>query len=462
MLNPDEFYERATRPGGADSIVTNASEDARDEHRPSRASGKRISHSRKETQELVDFKSFSQSLFNTMTWKLSSIFELQNGLYRIIPAPGSKTKETTDVEMYHKATNVANTVDQEIKIGATLTHFNLDLAKALQTSALLASKDEKLERFGFVVFNRTTPLNLLLSRFTLGATSDHNLPRDVAVRSMDYVLSFPRALLRSCVQEDIQGGTNISESSPRTTSIHDVVETFARLLPLDDHPQTIFTSLWKSIREAFLHSNTSTGQSVDDYATDELNDAEAAHLVNLSLGALVARVTLVKPQRQHDVWAEFASLRKAGRFSPDLKRHSLPVRRHIVEYMDMYDEELAVRLMRMTLATFTSRSFRANPSILLGQRDKGVPRNQSFASVFTDNIVKFMASDDGHRANVNVEHVPYGKMILEWARTVFHNEWDSKAEFSWASPVGSAIEFMRLLCTYLYDKDRCDMLTSFR
>ena len=461
----------------------------------SKLSEHRKPYPHRETQLLVDFKSFSQSLFNTTAWDLASIFECQNGIYRVIPARNLKSKETTtDIHKDTADTSLVDIVNQETTLAATAvkdqsrsdigtssslqtlhiwhgevlyrittcgTHRALisrttleildsALVRSLQTSTCFMLKNEGNERLGFARFGRTSSPDLPHSKFVYRDTSHPTVCHDFAIRSIDHILSSPKALVRSFLN-GVGNDMNKPDTSPRTDSIHKIKEAFRRLLRLNNHPCIIFTALGKSITDAHLHTNTMLDklQASSKSTPEGFDDAEAAHIVNLSLGALIASVPSANNRPANDAWSLFLSLKRAGCFVPNPTLHSLSVRQHVLKFMEAYEHELATRLMRMTLTTFASRSFRINPSLLQGQENHSLPVTWRSNAVFTDNILRFLAPDADSSQDTHVELVPYSHIVLEWARTIIHQEWDSKAEFSWGSHFGSAIEFIRVLCMYL-------------
>ena len=491
MGTPWKATEWINKAGEAEGKITNAPKVHLKEGTDyviNTESVKENSHVRKETQHLFDHKSFWQSLFSTTAWKLSSIFELQNGLYRLIPTQDIQVKETTrdSILVHLEETSINNTTEHEsppstsdvskststhslhlwqednlsrvtvpeahraLNSQGTINYLDYDLAKALQTSTRFLFKNEKYERFGIAAFDRTSPLSLSQSSFTDTDITTSTRYHDSVIRSMEYILGSARALLKCYLKQDAENGTDISGHSPITTPIHETRELFASLLQIDCHPRIVFPSLAESILEAnFLtkYSTTETPHS-DKTAPSRLNDSEAAHIINLCLGALIANVPLPKAAVGHDVWKIFLSSKQADRFVPHPYSYNLAVRRQILEYNDAYEDELAIQLMRMTLNTFVSRVYQASYSLPLRERGHDSVSCQPDNSPFANKIIQFLASDNGRHAGVHGEPSPYGLMVLEWARTVIHKDWDMKAEFSWASHVGSAVEFMRLLCKF--------------
>ena len=240
------------------------------------------------------------------------------------------------------------------------------------------------------------------------------------------VLSSPE-VLTACFLDAPEPETEWTWDEYQTVDVKKVCTCFLIFFALEDHPRYIYPSLWRNLDEAYR----------DQWPTEtkprqrSCCDVEAAHLVNIGLGALLAGVFIGDASVEPDAWATYTTLKTWGRFIPTERTADVHVRRQVVNYAAIFEDELAVRLARRILRAFASRTY-AN------QRTRPVPGAAPPDDDFTLRVVRFLASDDDRSC-------AYGRMVLEWARTVFQRHWDGSAKVAWASDAGCALEFMRVL-----------------
>lgn len=234
----------------------------------------------------------------------------------------------------------------------------------------------------------------------------------------------------------------VEASSDHTINIVDMQIIFNHLFQVQGRFKSIFPSLYRSVGS--VHMDYSS-HDVDAFMPLDckLTDEEASHVVNVALGALVGCIPETQREDAH-AWHNFAQLKASGLFH----KESLDVvtRRKVLLLISAYSDELAARLMKRILRVFVSRTYRirSNPTSST-ENPEALPSLQTpTSSAFVDEIVSFLASF--RRSGAPSVPIPPSRKILEWARSILHQEWDSKAEFSWSSDVGCAVEFLRMLC----------------
>ena len=359
----------------------------------------------------IDGKSLVQALFNSTSWRLARSIESSAGAYALVP-------QALDDQSYQAR--------QRQQHGTDLQPLSWGVLECVLQGLERSSLEKTAEQRGRHLFGRTTPFS----------PHDASVATDVApsaaasefdAKAFVAELFETPGILKSSFVEDPPDGSN--GDGYETIEIKKMCTSFLIFYAVEDHPRFILPSLWRSLAHAYSHPSDPdpSGDGVDG----AYSDAEAAHMINIALGALLACVFVGDASVEPDAWATFTTLRAHGRFLPAEQPADVAVRRQVVAYVAIFEDPLALRLMRRVLRVFASRAYRRRR---LGQP----PWVADEPDDFTARIVRFVASDaDRSRA--------YGRMVLEWARTVFAGAWDGAPEVAWGSDAGAALEFMRLL-----------------
>ena len=405
-------------------------------------------------RERIDAKSLVQVLFNTSAWKFSKAVETSGGLYRLVSGFDQRRNHTQGG--LQDVNRVLNDTRSNLNAPAAIAHESLGATQHDPKRNVWSSKRPKEcsthpdivpiltwrqlnrvlpgledngskkvpEQHGHQLFERTTPFDPDKGTLSLQAP---DLATNLEGGAMALVLEVldSSELLKGSFIEDMRPGAGWDDY--KTIGIKEMCTSFLIFYANEDHPRSILPSLWRSLSKAYrnLGAVASAGQEPD------YDDREAAHLINIGLGALLARVFIGDASVEPDAWATFRTLKAYGRFLPSEHTKDVNVRRQVITYISIFEDELALRLMKRVLRAFASRSYRSQPS-------KSPSESAHRMDDFTLRVLQFLASDADHSRAT-------GRIVLEWARTIFQKEWNNEAEFTWSSDAGCALEFMRVL-----------------
>ena len=282
------------------------------------------------------------------------------------------------------------------------------------------------EQRGHHLFERTTPFGPKDASISTEAVQDAHAPDLDSKAIVANLFQTPEVLKDSFLEGAPRpGGSNNYQS----VEIKKMCTSFLIFYAIEDHPRFILPCLWRNLAKAY-HTPLAQDSSVNS-TESEYSDAKAAHMINISLGALLACAFVGDASVEPEAWATFTTLKAYGRFLPTDHPKDVKVRRQVVSYVSIFEDDLAIRLMKRVLRVFASRRYRT-------QSIRQPPWTVEEPEGFSLRIVQFVASD-AEPSRV------YGRMVLEWARTIFQQEWNGDAEIEWSSDAGCAMEFMRML-----------------
>ena len=386
-------------------------------------------------------------------------------------------KHTIDNE---SATNLTSQNKTSLKAPQTLRIFTLENIRALVTS--ISKVHPKLlgeNRFLRLLGRTPTP-----SRRTAFA---HCAPtpreRDIAfgTQSIVSILSSTDALLKSFLARAENGFSWFS----RSVGFSEIVHAFRLLRDIDQHPSSIFPSLWISVGKIHISTNmlsrgtfirNSKSSKPDSFLADGsfeqefvnegvLNDSEAAHVVKVALASLVASI----PEKTPETWYRFRTFRAIGAIerrskSQNGNKESLE---SLLELMDSFNDEMALSLVIRLVRAVTARRCMSKISKCQETGTKENEESKIRDNDFMDVIIREILTDDSvgpFSASLTKPELPKpsfpptGKeeklqmerdgrclniaIVAEWLRSVISREWDGKAEVSRWGAVGSALEFL--------------------
>ncbi|MCJ1418602.1 hypothetical protein MMC32_004950 [Xylographa parallela] len=233
------------------------------------------------------------------------------------------------------------------------------------------------------------------------------------------------------------------------------------------HP--LLTTAWEDVGDVFL-GERSIRHNPD---TEYMEDLMAAHVVTKAFFTLNCHLPLVLRHIRAASWELFVSLRKTGQFVPGGKSDRLLVE-PVLQLMDSYDDEIALRLMVRLTSAFASRrcwslaseyGFDENEDTSGKNIQFPVFVNLIFDKIYIEmNRTKTLRDAEAASDSVPVPYlenlaittdtglessmwkagsVGYASIILEWLRSVIIHEWNGEAEFQRFSAFGGAIDLMR-------------------
>ena len=395
----------------------------------------------------IDSKAFAQKLYSTVTWKLGSFIEVHEGKYRVLPpwtaevfsfvSKISVEPNPMNPSGHSRNSRAPNVVYANIHPQIGIFSYPLSVRTEKHKPPPIA-----FTPFGEVVCGlcRRNPQSKMfrdLDRTCPVGSESFLSKEDIAgkrqamLRLVSNVLSTPSKIRKYGLYPPLP--TSAAGTHSFTAPLLLLVQEFGMLSLLEQHPQTIFNSLAISVQATYLK-----GESIDQPKT--MPEMEAAHMINIALVALIASVFKETKEPRAESWKEFVRCRRAGHFLSSVSEDPI-VRKASVELMAAYQNEHALYLMRLVLRCVASRFYRIErrPEMFsgLGVQYMGV------LSAFYRAILRFLRPDNQSQ---QIRHSLYARILLEWARSIFLQEWNGKAELSWSSDVGCAVEFMRFLC----------------
>lgn len=303
-------------------------------------------------------------------------------------------------------------------------------------------------------------------------------------QSISYVLSNTESLLQSFVicRIDDDGDDQI-----QSTAFVEIVDAFAWLHKFDRRPLNILPSLWSSSGKIYIPGSSRNKTMIAskrrsgvnlgtlDYLNLHLplNDAEAAHVVEISLAALVASI----PECSSETWMIVQQRRACGQLTSLPLPSEVPLR-HIItneipNVMDSLEDEMALSLMTRLVRAVASRGYTAGMlhhyavkrSVdrssssdfmrLIGNKltcefriDKFATGIQKSPLVKDRRSIERFADETDEWQGGPLKKL-YLQQVVEWARGVILREWDGKPEVSRCGAVGGALELMNTLCKYI-------------
>ena len=390
----------------------------------------------------IDPKSFSQKLFNTASWKLSAFVEVRNGRYRLPSLENDKRLSLKETLAYwevhfHEHNRQIQRKQPSLHIHPVIGVFlypyltvteNLDLASTMVSMfgrSVYESYQQNDGRRLLGALGRTCPFK---NKHRCEGAGTSISKREAMLRLVQDVLESPKGLQTYGV--DLRNRPDTPDGQSRTLSPIFLVQEFHTLFLLGQHPQFILTCLLKSV--SATHANSQFGSTCPDDV--------AAHVVNVIFGALIALVQMGHQGFDTESWQEFVQCRQQGCCLP-IKLANSTTRKTVVQYLAAYQNTLAINLVTTALRSVASRNYAHS---IVSQHSLGTTDSlrhlHTIRTDYLDRIFHFLKPGPSLRRVWDI------KILLEWVRTTFLENWDGRAKFSWSSDVGCAIDFMGLLC----------------
>ena len=394
----------------------------------------------------IDTRSFAQRLYSTTTWRLASFIEIYGGKYRLLPPWAEDVFNPTIQALSEQNFTLGDRASsREPDVPYANLHPRIgvhDYPMGLSTFSdfTRSSFGRLIAKFGRRrypnkkprVLTRTSPAG---SDTFLGVV-DANDKHQAMLRLVSNIFSSPIELASYAM--DPRAPAHLAKPVSRTVPLIFLVQEMVILFELDRHPGIILTSLIRSVQSTYLEAPPEQVQG-----RTWMLDADAAHIINVALAALIASVSKGLEERIQEGWQEFVYCRRKGHFSSS-EPQDPKVRKTAISFMAPYQDELALYLMRLILRCMASRTYRSSiPFEPHEESANGCQRFRGSVSIFGQSISSFLKPEPYYKPP---SQLLYARILLEWARSVFLQEWNGTAEFSWSSDVGCAVDFMRFLC----------------
>lgn len=329
-----------------------------------------------------------------------------------------------------------------------LARFNLENTAALVDSVRALSEPGAYSESQFLRSLGRPTAALQIVPFQLGYATRSQRRIAYTTQSLVHVLSNAKCLLHS-----FEGNLAQSKVFFHFSRIEHALR---NLLEIDFHPSNLLESLWTylSKSEQILRSQIQEGryfpfQTVSHGLIDgssepyDFGKATYIHIMDVVVAALVALVQ----QRNPKEWAIMQRLRSSGRIIPRSSEWpcSDDRRNYLLDSMDIFDDEMALRLVRKFLRVTMMHCMAAKYLM----QDGRIARPQE--SVLDRWIERCIASrTDWIKGSVKFSRdlgpefvqYPFIYVLVDWLRAIILKEWDGRAIIPMGSPVWEAAEFL--------------------
>ena len=418
-----------------------------------------------EKRQNKDFKSITQSLFDTEAWWVLQSINHKGGKFgwtELPPWPnyGLTSKSTRSSgarsKMSHQKSSTVGTAsnDGDIDAHRVLSHFSPSNIEALVQVVKSVDPD---------IFEQQELIRLLGT--TKSSTSKPPLSQQAkfwyryAYQSMVYVLSNTGPLLNSFLGPAKTSSESRDKENRRSLDLFQVVHCFRNLQSIEGFPQRIFPSLWVALGQAFVsHSDFKVkidylhgdGRPRATLATVPATHGgqEAAHVVGVAIAALHASTPVQGMLRWDFVHFRQSHTVNRGYLETDV----------FTSLHDAFDDDQALKLAtRMVHVWMVHRAIERLKNQEVDSRAGSAPIESSIG--FTTALIDFIESP----SLAENESIPYGitgastiegceknlqaLLLVKWLRRVVLCHWDGKADIERSSPVAGALDWLSVLCT---------------
>lgn len=409
-------------------------------------------------QVRIDSKSFVQVIFDTSTWKMARSIEAYGARYRLIHPLGLRSRDvredfrnersnpTVDPTENLRTVKDADILlrelaeedvlssqhvfkDKNLVISTCYKHRKVrsnSVLCRLTTYMVLLELDKTslccIEGYNrsddatdlLTIMGRRTPISC--ESYVPGSTNEPDVGREYFTRSVVNVLSDPTALLKSFMSVG-----PASESPKIPIDIELMRFLFAHLCARKNDSDSVLSCLWDSAAAAYHHDEQAPGK-------EQLDSLQAAHIIDICLGALVSFVPLFlrkyasKSSTPHHLWACFRAVSESGL---QALQYIQPTQsqNNVIDVLFAFEDERCLRLMRRVLRVCASWCYLDRKRI------------SPDSPPFMEYVLRFLETHELH-----------AKIVLRWAVAIFKQSWDNDPIFEWHSDFGCAIEFIRILC----------------
>ena len=369
---------------------------------------------------------------------------------------------------------------------SSLSHLSLETVHSLNQLIVLADNVSQDHRRLYRYFDRGVDLRLPQERAR--AHSRREAAHSYVDQSIYYVFSDPEAMLASFKSDrgnDERARGVLSQSLPRPPDLDNAF----RLL-LRDKLTLVLDSLWEGIESLFVPppelvypksprrkphlgaspvgSRPSATAHMSSRPRRYLEDSEAAHIIALSLHALVAAV----PHATAAFGFALAGLRASGCVGPDMNDSTRDADRSelfgaVMLCVEVFENEQCLRLAGRLIRALATR---IHFNEILTTTKGGGPGIVDILCTYLaecrppDALVGKWGLGDGRGKNLEgtgqgPNDIPWAMpvVLVEWIRTVIMKSWDGKGEVGRFGVVGSALTILHHLCESSSPASRADL-----
>ncbi|OJD24122.1 hypothetical protein ACJ73_04517 [Blastomyces percursus] len=291
------------------------------------------------------------------------------------------------------------------------------------------------------------------------------------VQSVFYVLSSPRQLVQSFRKDSPTSAGIDRRESVATLDIEQVEYSF-RVLHRICPWETILHSLWASLAKLFVPPRefslprphmlpvrwaAPSSRAISKpgffppYNTDTLEnyipDADAAYISVITLLALSSFI----PQTDPKTWEIIRHIRSSGTVLPDaeMRKHPRSTRRSLVAISEMFEHDLALRLVNRLVRVISARMafHEISKTRTINIRDIERQEKHDFTRLIIQTLRDFSKTNE--KSSQTSPSYLYDErptnphmVAVEWLRSLLLKEWDGKPEMAKSGAVGGALQLL--------------------
>ncbi|RAL16306.1 HECT domain protein [Aspergillus homomorphus CBS 101889] len=347
----------------------------------------------------------------------------------------------------------------------SVSHLNSEVVDGL--AQMIASSEDEKERWSkeLACIESTGSFEDSDWRF---ANPRQRQAYNFIAQSVFYALGSTKQILKSFQKDTVDPSESDQSDSTCNLDLRQLQPSFAKLLSICPR-DLVFHSLWSAMESLFVpphelsisgrrsrrsSCNSSTSASVptpiirrsSSVGMEHLTDANAADVATVTMFALASAL----PKIDAPTWRAILQMRAAGGVASglEMQKHSVPRSRVMVETADMFEHELALRLVDRLVRGLTARlAFneisKARP---IYSRDTSKNRKDSALDLLVGNLIEeynAMSSDSPDQQQPLQPGAP--SFIAEWLRTLLLRAWDGNPEMPKSSSAGGAVQILAKL-----------------
>ncbi|KAK2761803.1 hypothetical protein FQN54_001631 [Arachnomyces sp. PD_36] len=366
--------------------------------------------------------------------------------------------------------------ENNVQLAQSLSHLSKDIINGL--GEMMFETDEDVEQWKDEMVAAETLGKSELCDCNFSSPTQRQAFAFIS-QSMFYVLSSPDQLLQSFRGGQIETAEGRPLSSTLPLDLEHLDESFRNLYLLSPWPATMH-NLWIGLERLFIpppelspsmrqrrrgsrskssdlssNPNAQTDVSTAGYIPDE----EAAHILTITLFALISSIPRLKPK----TWQTIRQIRASGTALPDadIRKQSHATAKLFIDVTDKFEHDLSLRLVNRLVRAIAARlafhEISKARSLRIQDPEK---QGTSTMDLVLENLRRYHAvseTNSHHAVNFSDPHgaPSAAALAVEWLRTLLLKEWDGRPETTRSGPVGGAVQ---ILASMYKDRARLGLL----
>ncbi|PYH84990.1 hypothetical protein BO82DRAFT_303014 [Aspergillus uvarum CBS 121591] len=347
----------------------------------------------------------------------------------------------------------------------SVSHLNSEVVNGLAQMTATSEDEEERWRKELAYIEFTGSFEDSEWRF---ANSRQRQVYSFIAQSVFFTLSSTKQILRSFRKHAADSSEADQSKATSNLDLRQLQPSFHKLLSICSR-DVVFHSLWGAMESLFVppkelsasgrrsrrsSCNSITSASMpapllrrsSSVGMEHLTDASAADVATVTMFALASSL----PRVDAPTWRAILHMRAGGGVASgsEMQKHSVSRSRVIVETIDMFEHELALRLVDRLVRGLTARlAFNEiSKARHVYSRDSPKRRKDSALDRLVDNLVEeyeAMSPDGTTQEQQPQPGAP--SFVAEWLRTLLLREWDGNPEISKSSSAGGAVQILAKL-----------------